>query len=193
MRPICKFKDCGRASWVRGYCPRHYYNLLHSGQLRQKVVRKRKTLEELFHEGYVVDPDTGCWEWVAWFHKKGYAYMQTHEQKKVKASRFAYEQYVGALSDTEMVLHTCDFRKCVNPAHLFKGDAGINNRDCVAKGRHWTVTAERMKKITKPMAANIRIMFARGEYSMQKLADIYRVDQQTISNIVHGRAHLRLG
>lgn len=189
MKPICKFAGCGRASWVRGFCWKHYYQLLHSGKLPRKVLRKRKTLEELFGEGYLIDLNTGCWEWVAWFHPKGYAYIQTHRQKKVKASRFAYSRHVGDLSDGEMVLHTCDNRKCVNPAHLFKGDAKLNMLDCMAKGRATQHARAFRPKLTDPQVWNIRIMFAKGNCSMAFLAELYSVDQQTIANLLKGQTY----
>lgn len=34
------------------------------------------------------------------------------------------------------VCHTCDVRKCFNPAHLFTGTQRENMLDCVAKDRH---------------------------------------------------------
>jgi hypothetical protein len=188
-KPICRFLGCGRAFWSRGYCSRHYYELLNSGLLPRKVNRKRRTLIELFHASYVVNPTTQCWEWVKWFHRKGYAYIQTHDQKKVKASRFAYEYFVGTLEDSDMVLHSCDNPKCVNPDHFFKGDAVMNMLDCMAKGRATQHLDAFKSKLSDANTLNIRIMFARGEHSMQNLADIYFVDQQTIKNLLHARTY----
>ena len=39
------------------------------------------------------------------------------------------------LTSKDYICHTCDNKKCVNPNHLFLGDAQINVDDCIAKGR----------------------------------------------------------
>lgn len=75
-----------------------------------------------------------CWEIRT---KAGYAssYVST-EFATIHASRVAYLlEHGGTLSSTEFICHKCDNPPCVNPAHLFKGTAGDNARDTVAKGR----------------------------------------------------------
>ena len=53
----------------------------------------------------------------------------------VAAHRFSYEHHIGPIPTGMFVLHRCDVRRCVNPAHLFIGDARDNLLDCIEKGR----------------------------------------------------------
>jgi hypothetical protein len=53
------------------------------------------------------------------------------------AHRVAWELAHGqTLAPDGYVLHTCDVRACVNPAHLVRGTQKDNIRDAVRKGRH---------------------------------------------------------
>ena len=49
---------------------------------------------------------------------------------------FSYMLHIGKVPRGKFVCHTCDVPKCVNPKHLFLGDALSNMQDKVAKGRH---------------------------------------------------------
>jgi hypothetical protein len=83
-----------------------------------------------------------CWEWLASLDTRGYGNFGmprgdgTGRFILQRAHRVAWELTNGPLSGSwQHLCHTCDNRKCVNPSHLFVGDAKANMIDCSAKGR----------------------------------------------------------
>lgn len=185
----CQYEGCGGWAWARGYCGSHYQKLKAAGLLQN--VRIVGDHVARFNASYQVNPESGCWEWTAWIHPKGYGVLPMGGNgKKIRAHRFSWELKHGPIPEGLFALHRCDNRKCVNPEHLFLGDDGDNVRDMVSKGRHGSRKGRTNRKITEAMAMNIRVMYARGGHSMTKIAEIYGVDQNTISGIVNGRSHL---
>lgn len=76
----------------------------------------------------------GCWVWIGALDGSGYGTFY-FQGRKVRASRWAYERWIGPLGD-QWALHHCDNPPCVNPEHLFIGDHTANMLDASAKGRH---------------------------------------------------------
>jgi len=188
----CLYDGCTGWAWAQGYCDNHYQKLKRAGVIESKRIVNDPVAR--FHASYKVNEETGCWEWTAWIHPKKYGvFVMGGASKKVRAHRFSYELHKGPITDGLFVCHSCDNRRCVNPDHLFLGDDGENMRDMVAKGRHGAQTGTLRPKITRKMAFNIRIMYARGEHSIVGLAAIYGVDHSTITRIVKGRGHLFVG
>lgn len=74
-----------------------------------------------------------CWFWGGALNTLGYG-----TDGKNKAHRKAWELFNGPIPEGMSVLHKCDVRCCVNPAHLFLGTQEDNIRDMVAKGRNRT-------------------------------------------------------
>ena len=188
----CQFEGCNGWAWARGYCGAHYQLLKREGKL--PVVRIIGDPVARFHASYEVNPTSGCWEWTGWIHPKGYGILVIGgKSKKIRAHRFSWELHFGPIPEGLDALHKCDNRKCCSPEHLFLGDTADNMRDCVSKGRHNSQIGTNGRKITPPKAMMIRILYARGQHSMQKLANIYGVDLVTVSGIVNGRSHLKVG
>lgn len=99
------------------------------------------TPRERFEASYLPDPTTGCWLWIGSLTTTGYGAWRYLDQQFI-ASRVSYEWHVGSIPDGMCVLHRCDVRACVNPAHLFLGTKRDNNRDRYAKGRFMPSTDE---------------------------------------------------
>lgn len=80
-------------------------------------------------------PKGECWPWTASLQPEGYGQFRLGD-RMVGAHRVAYELEVGPIPEGMDICHTCDFRPCVRPLHLFPGTKADNNHDMIAKGRH---------------------------------------------------------
>lgn len=88
----------------------------------------------------------GCWIWQGHKVTKGYG-ITTWRGHSRPIHRKIYEIMHGVeLATEQFVCHRCDTRACWNPAHLFVGDAKVNNRDCGNKGRHHNGVKTRCKR-----------------------------------------------
>lgn len=143
-----------------------------------KGVYQRKSLKERF-EAKVVAVDSGCHEWQSTIHRDGYGKFW-HETGQIQAHRMAYMIHKGEIPDGQWVLHKCDNRKCVNPDHLYLGDAKQNCADMHSRGRN----VGRMK-YSMELVEKAKAMYAEGR-SQQSIADELGINQTTISKYVRG-------
>ena len=79
--------------------------------------------------------ETECWEWDSSLNTGGYGQL-TYKGRHYTAHRFAFSMLVGLIKKGMWVLHHCDNRRCVNPAHLYQGTA-VNNRQDMLNRNRW--------------------------------------------------------
>jgi hypothetical protein len=128
-----------------------------------------------------------CWWWTASVDaKSGYGWFSIR-RKMFKAHRIAWQLARGPIPAGLHVLHHCDNRKCVNPAHLFLGTNADNIADRMNKGRKSGCAGERngRAKLTRDEVALIRSQLASGK-SQDCLAGRFGVSQSCISQIALG-------
>lgn len=92
----------------------------------------RMKLSDIF-EYYVVDTESGCWNWTRG-KSKGYGAINANGRMWA-AHRVSYERAKGPIPEGMSVCHSCDNPACINPAHLFIGTHRDNMLDKERKGR----------------------------------------------------------
>jgi hypothetical protein len=104
--------------------------------MRKKRVCAKSFLVRFFEKIHVPsDSPTACLEWTGAISSSGYGSIAGDEQKNISAHCAAWIIANGTIPEGLCVLHRCDNRRCVRPAHLFLGTRVDNNRDMAAKDR----------------------------------------------------------
>ena len=84
----------------------------------------------------VVDAN-GCWIWQGMKAHNGYGQTGYRAKTCILHRRLFQIVHGVTLKRREYVLHTCDVKLCCNPAHLWKGNNGLNKKDETAKGKNY--------------------------------------------------------
>lgn len=103
------------------------------------------------------ESESGCWEWQRALFKTGYGAIRFNG-KTMTAHRASYREFVGPLVDGMYIIHKCDNRKCMNPAHLLQGTPRDNTADMISKKRdHWTNWSDEEKRawVKKVVSAQV--------------------------------------
>lgn len=142
-----------------------------------------------FHAKYQKTPS--CWLWTAGKFPLGYGMMNLGRDARGRqhteyAHRVAYVLAHGPIPQGRVVMHACDVRACVNPAHLSLGDQAQNVRDAAAKGSY-SVSRHGCRKVTDAQVREIRTTDA----TIEVLAHRYGLSKTHISLIRRG--HRRKG
>jgi hypothetical protein len=153
-----------------------------------------RSLHDRFWEKVDIRGDDECWEWTGAVFRAGYGSIVVDRANRY-AHRVAWVMHVGQpVPDGLVVMHACDNKRCVNPAHLSVGTQGDNLRDAKAKGR--------TRKVPQPGEENpaavltdARVRMIRAEFAASGgrrgvrtlLGRKYGVSRTMISYIVEGR------
>jgi hypothetical protein len=78
-----------------------------------------------------------CWTWIGVLNENCYGRITVRHGSTILAHRLSWIIHHGPIPHGMWVCHTCDNPPCVNPAHLFLGDARSNHDDMVRKGRRF--------------------------------------------------------
>lgn len=130
----------------------------------------------------VAHMDSACWQWTAGGMTCGvFHYLN----KPFSAHRFSFLLANGYLPF--MVLHKCDNKKCVNPDHLYGGDALANAADASARGLLPIGKANCQTKLTPEQVLEIKRRVASGQ-SLLSVSKDFPVSYQAVRQIIKGKA-----
>ena len=132
----------------------------------------------------------GCWEWKGTlFQNSGYgAFRLNGKQTLAHRSCWFFEKGV---KPNGILLHSCDNKICVNPAHLREGTQYENIHDMINKGRRVLTYSEDngVSKLTYAQAQEIRERYKKEKKPQLFFAKEYGVNQSVISRIITNRCY----
>ncbi|HEX6786956.1 MAG TPA: HNH endonuclease [Acidimicrobiales bacterium] len=145
---------------------------------------------------HVAHPFTSeCWEWTGWREWDGYGLLRV-DGRPQKAHRLAWRLTRGDIPTGLYVLHRCDNKPCVRPAHLYLGTQNDNMRDV------WRRQGERrrgamrrgdactFRKLSESQVLEIRALAADvvgNGLTYRAIAERYGVNESSIGQIVRRR------
>ena len=134
-----------------------------------------------------------CTEWTKGLSHNGYA-LTTRKNKTYRAHRLAYCDSKGITHDSikgQVVRHTCDNRRCVNPQHLELGSHKDNMADMVSRGRSAKGLVNGAGKLTPKQVRHIRATYVKYSktHGTVALAKLYGVANSTIGRALRGATH----
>jgi hypothetical protein len=169
------------------YCSRRCYFQMRSIRARDPLRIQERFWEEVGKRG-----GDECWEWKALRAPNGYGIFSI-AGKMYAAHRMSFYLEHGEIPEGLFILHKCDNRPCVNPAHLYAGTKKQNTADMFERGRQGhhkrrslAGSANPNAKLTPAQVQEIIRRFQRGGITRTMLAFEFGVSPSTIGRIVAG-------
>ena len=148
--------------------------------------------------------EKSCWECIS-HSTSDNGYLRINRGSHNKMHRYIYELYHGQILENQVIMHTCDNPKCINPWHLKAGTQKDNVEDMYNKGRNKSGmkgkkhTKESINKMSKSNSINkqkikdedlfiIKELLIKGEINQTEIASKFNVSQNTISRIKTGKS-----
>ena len=134
-------------------------------------IYERKIVSD--EQRYIVDINTGCWNYAMHIKSTGYGdYWSIKDKKDIGAHVYFYKKYKGNLSKGLVLDHLCRNTKCVNPDHL----EAVSFSENIRRGK--------VAKLNISSVDKIKSFYKEG-YSQLTLASMFGVSQSEISRIVN--------
>lgn len=131
-----------------------------------------------------VEKTDGCWLWKASLSDNRYGnFHLPTEGGKITAHRASYRIFVGPIPKGKWVLHECDNERCVNPFHLFLGDARANSSDMVRKKRQAFGRRHPQALLVDGQVIEMRRLYIAGT-TAREIAGLFGVTLATVYSAV---------
>ena len=139
--------------------------------------------------------ENGCFICTSHARNKGYP-LSWFDGKKVRLSRFIYEQMHGEIPEGHVIRHKCDVRECINPEHLETGTQKENVWDAIKRNRFKSRMGgtNNNSKLTVEKVKEIKVALENKSDSNYGLARRYGVSDMAIRKIKKSQmwAHVKI-
>lgn len=187
---LCSIEGCNSAVHAKGKCGTHYNYERRTGKKWRPGLGQVWPMEDRFwpkvDKG---DPDE-CWEWQGCILSTGYGSVGKGGlgNGSIAAHRASYELHYGEIPKGMVVMHTCDNRACVNPAHLRLGTHKENTHDMMAKGRHrFKAPLGEKSSLSKITEQAARFIKKHSEIPAAEIAEAFGIKYVAVWRIRTGR------
>jgi len=120
--------------------------------------------------GYDVD-ENGCWIW-----KYSVCSITGYGKGAGRlAHRVSYERHVGPIPEGLELDHLCGVRVCINPEHL----EPVTHLENARRGKQTKLRLEEVQEIKRLSRAGVQ---------HKTIAAMFRISQNNVSHIMHGRS-----
>jgi len=156
-------------------------------QLNGIETSRSEPVKERFEQRYEIDDETGCWEWTGTMMGGGYGQMSVNNRNE-GAHRISYRLHNGEIPEGAFICHTCHNPPCVNPDHLYAGDAASNAQDAIENGDWPEIRGSDTgnSELTEDDVREMRGRYADGEVTYEDLKREYDVSLGTVSRAIRG-------
>ena len=187
MLQACSVSGCLRKYYARGLCNMHIQRLRKHGTTHGGPTTHASPAIRFWRYVNKISPEE-CWLWTGKTEKTGYGRFQAGGRGSPQGGAHRYSHFLATGENPPVVMHACDNRPCVNPAHLISGTYRANMEDMVAKGRsaHRGPTWDRHHS-TKLNPDKVREIRLRQADSAGSVGREYGVNHGVIISIWRGR------
>ena len=155
---------------------------------------KSRPLADRFWEKVEKRGPNECWPWKGCVGA-GYGQIRLgNKGPRLGAHRVAYSLAHGRLDPDLHVLHSCDFKRCCNPAHLSLGTHANNLREAAERGLTSRGEQRWSAKLTETQALDVLAAYRMGA-SARELATRMGLPTPLIRRLINGETwkHLPRG
>jgi hypothetical protein len=153
--------------------------------------RKYESAIKRFWNYALVRDEESCWEWLGSMNRYGYGQLSVNGTP-MHASRLSLQiELDRELRHEEYACHKCDYKGCVNPAHLFVGSAADNSRDAMEKNLVAHGERQPSSKITAANASSIYVARAIKGESLKSVAGQFGVTTSSVTAIAQRKTWRR--
>ncbi len=131
---------------------------------------------------FVID-DNGCWNFSGNIGEDGYGKISIKSHTYRAHRLMAHLTIKPMMDNADIVAHTCDNPKCINPDHLFITSPAGNSLDMVKKHRASCGERHPNAKLTGGSVKAIRELYASG-HTLSQISPMFNVSDGCIRAIV---------